>query len=86
MGKAGVGMDDRQFDILIKELNARLDRIENGIFGDEKIGTDGIVKRLKQVERDVEVLDAKVSKFLWMSAGVAGGATGLVQWLSKLVQ
>lgn len=86
MGTEGAGMDEKEFRSWIKDVTDRLDRIEHGIFGDEKIGTDGLVKRLKAVERDIEDLDGKMSRFLWMATGAAGGATGLVQWITKVMQ
>ena len=68
---------------LFNRLNERLDRIEGALIGDEAIGQDGIGKRVRRLEIEMEKLDKRFAKILWMVTGASAGATGLVQMLTK---
>ena len=80
------GMDDNNYKELrhlFNRLNERLDRIEGALIGDEAIGQDGIGKRVRRLEIEMEKLDKRFAKILWMVTGASAGATGLVQMLTK---
>ena len=68
---------------LFNRLNERLDLIEGALIGDEAIGQDGIGKRVRRLEIEMEKLDKRFAKILWMVTGASAGATGLVQMLTK---
>jgi len=79
-------MDDNNYKELrhlFNRLNERLDRIEGALIGDEAIGQDGIGKRVRRLEIEMEKLDKRFAKILWMVTGASAGATGLVQMLTK---
>lgn len=66
---------------LINRLDARMDKIENALVGDTRLGQMGIAKRLSDLEGEVEKLDRRFSKMIWMVVGASSGATGIVQML-----
>ena len=86
MDKTDVGMDEQNYKELrhlFNRLNERLDRIENALLGDEAIGQEGIARRVKRLEIEMEKLERRFAKILWMVTGASAGATGLVQMLMK---
>jgi hypothetical protein len=69
-----------------KQTSESVKRIETAILGDEEFGQKGFKHRIEDVEGDVETLKDFKKKIIYWAAGAAGGATGIVQFLSNLIE
>ena len=67
----------------IDEVIKGIDRIETGLFGDEKMGQPGLVNRVVKLEETA----TKLENAKWYVLGgiaVIGAVAGLIAWITDL--
>lgn len=84
-------MDNTELIGYIKKLDDRLDRIEQGLFGDDAFDNPGVVRRLNKVEvrveeavNKVEQIETKLTRVLVFCAGAGATAAGFTELILTL--
>jgi len=84
-------MDNQELIKIIQQLDDRMSRIEQGLFGDDAFDNPGVVRRLNKaeeriggVEGRVGDIEMKLTKILIFCAGAGATAAGFTELILTL--